>query len=278
MKRSLLPEKELAQKARDLRRTLLTMLHQAGSGHPGGSLSILDILVVLFYRGLLETNPEDPKWKDRDRLILSKGHACPALYVVLADNGFFPKEELAYLRKFGHLLHQGSADVKVPGIEFPGGSLGQGLSGGIGMALAARYLGSPSHIFVIMGDGESQEGQIWEALMAGGHYKLKNLTAILDYNKLQGDGPVEKTMRLEPLVDKIRSFGWKVKEIDGHDYRQIEEAFRDAKKREEDAPVYLIAHTVKGKGVSFMENQGKWHGSNVPNREELELALEELAK
>ena len=230
---------------------------------------------MLYYR-ILRINPENPKWEDRDRFILSKGHACPALYAVLSDRGFFPRRELAGLRKLDSLLTQGSADVKVPGVEMPGGSLGQGLSAGVGMALGARYLGKDFRVYVLMGDGESQEGQNWEAAMSAAHFKLGNLTGILDYNGLQGEGSIKERMDLEPLADKWRAFGWHVIEVDGHDFEQLEATF-DQAKRDSVKPTYIIAHTVKGKGVSFMENVASWHGSQVPNDEELAAALAELA-
>lgn len=268
---------ELAGVARELRKSILSTLHEAGSGHPGGSLSVTDILTVLYFRGILRYDPENPHWPERDRLVLSKGHACPALYAVLARAGYFPPSELQGLRRFGHLLHQGSADAKVPGVEFPGGSLGQGLSGGLGMALAAHKLGNPAHVFVILGDGESQEGQVWEAIMAAPNLRAGSLTAILDYNKLQGDAAVAQTMNLEPMADKVRAFGWNAVEIDGHDYDQIEETLLEAKRRT-DRPTFIVAHTIKGRGVSYMEKQVGWHGSGVPNAEQLAAALKELSR
>lgn len=264
----------LACKSDELRKHMLIMLHKAGSGHPGGSLSAIDILTALYY-SVMRIDSKNPEWEDRDRFILSKGHACPALYAVLADKGFFCKDELDCLRKTSSLL-QGSSDAKIPGVECPGGSLGQGLSVGLGMALGARYQNRDIRVYVMMGDGESQEGQNWEAAMAGGHYKLRNLTAILDYNKLQGDASNAETMGLEPIADKWRAFGWNVIEIDGHDFNQILDAFEEAKKCPE-KPTMIIAHTIKGKGVSFMENVVSWHGSKVPNAKELENALSELS-
>ncbi len=265
---------ELSRKSKDYRRQLLTALHKAGTGHPGGSLSAMDILTVL-YESVLRIDPARPEWNDRDRFVLSKGQTSPALYVVLANKGFFPKSELDCLRKTGKLL-QGSVDMKVPGVELSTGSLGQGLSIGVGMALGGKYLHKDFRVYVMLGDGESQEGQIWEAGMSGSHFKLDNLTAILDYNKLQGDGPVNETMNLEPLKARWESFGWHVLEIDGHDFNQILAAFETAK-RVKGKPTFIIAHTVKGKGVSYMENSQPWHGSKVPNSEELRQALLELA-
>lgn len=265
----------LARKANQLRQAALIMVSRAGSGHPGGSLSAMDVLVALYYH-VLRLDPKNPRWEDRDRFILSKGHACPSLYAILADKGFFPKSELDSLRKTGALL-QGSPDVKIPGVEMPGGSLGQGLSAGVGMALGARYLKKDFRVYVMVGDGESQEGQVWEAAMAAGNFRLGNLTAILDYNGLQGDGPVAETMDLEPLQDKVAAFKWHVIAIDGHDYRAILDAFAAAR-QETERPTYIIARTTKGKGVSFMENQASWHGSGVPNAEELAIALDDLRK
>ena len=263
----------LANKANQFRRDTLMMLNKAGTGHPGGSLSAIDILTALYYN-VLRLDSKNPEWEDRDRFILSKGHACPALYTILADKGFFPKQELACLRKTGALL-QGSTDRKVPGVEISTGSLGQGLSAGVGMALGIRYLKKDSRVYVMLGDGESQEGQVWEAAMSAGNFKLSNLTAILDYNGLQGDALVKETMNLEPLADKWISFNWKVVKIDGHDYGAILDAFAEAAE-EKNRPTIIIARTVKGKGVSFMENVAAWHGSRVPNEEELKKALKEL--
>lgn len=263
----------LAEKANQIRREILVTLHKAGTGHPGGTLSATDLLTTLFYR-FLHIDPKKPEWEERDRFILSKGHACVALYTILADKGFFPKEELNSVRKCGALL-QGSSDPKIPGVEVPGGSLGQGLSIGVGMALGARYLRKNIRTYVLLGDGESQEGQVWEAIMSAGYFKLGNLTAILDYNKIQGDNWVKNTMDLEPVADKLAAFGWQVAEIDGHDFQQIIGALKKATTTN-DKPTFVIAHTVKGKGVSFMENKPAWHGSNVPNKEELAKALQEL--
>jgi transketolase len=265
---------ELSRKSKDYRRQLLTALHKAGTGHPGGSLSAMDILTAL-YECVLRVDPARPDWDDRDRFVLSKGQTSPALYVVLANKGFFPKSELDSLRKIGKLL-QGSVDMKVPGVELSTGSLGQGLSIGVGMALGSKYLQKDFRVYVMLGDGESQEGQIWEAGMSGSHFTLDNLTAILDYNKLQGDGPVNATMNLEPVKARWESFGWHVIEIDGHDFTQILSAFETAKQTK-GKPTFIIAHTVKGKGVSYMENSQPWHGSKVPNSEELRQALLELA-
>ena len=266
---------ELRVKARELRKDIITMIYKAGSGHPGGSLSVIDILVVLYYKimNIDSGNCLDP---ERDRLVLSKGHACPALYAVLADKGFFPRSFLDTLRKVDSPL-QGHPDMrKTPGIEISTGSLGQGLSAANGMALAARLDKSQRRTYVILGDGEVQEGQIWEAAMSSAHYRLDNLTAFLDYNGLQIDGWTRDVKSPDPIVDKWRSFAWNVLEVDGHDYASLLEAVGRAHAYR-GAPTMIIAHTVKGKGVSFMENQMDWHGQ-APNKDEYERALADLEK
>lgn len=265
---------ELKLKAKKLRADIITMIYKAGSGHPGGSLSILDILVLLYYR-VMKIDPS--RWRDpaRDRLILSKGHACPALYAVLADRGFFPVEYLDSLRKINSPL-QGHPDMrKTPGVEMSTGSLGQGLSVAVGMALAARLDRSPRRIYVVLGDGEIQEGQIWEAAMTAAHYRLDNITAFLDYNGLQIDGWIRDVKSPDPVVDKWKAFGWNVLEADGHDFASLEEAVFRAHACK-NSPSMIIAHTVKGKGVSFMENQVDWHGK-APSKEEYEKAMAELS-
>jgi len=265
--------KEIKSKATGLRRDIITMLYRAGSGHPGGSLSIIDILVVLYYK-VMNVDPRNPRDPERDRLVLSKGHACPALYAVLADRGFFPAHYLDSLRKIDSPL-QGHPDMrKTPGVEMSTGSLGQGLSAANGMALAARLDGSPRRTYVILGDGESQEGQVWEAALTASHYRLDNLTAFLDSNGLQIDGWVREVKSLEPLADKWRAFGWNVLEVDGHDYASLLEVTGRASACK-GLPTMIIAHTVKGKGVSFMENQVDWHGK-APGQNEYEKALAEL--
>jgi len=265
--------KELKQKAVKLRRDIIEMLYEAGSGHPGGSLSVLDILVLLYYR-VMRIDAANCQYHDRDRLVLSKGHACPALYAVLADKGFFPAGELKRLRKIDSIL-QGHPDMrKTPGVEMSSGSLGQGLSVANGMALAARLENSRRRIFVILGDGEIQEGQVWEAAMTSAHYRLDNLTAFLDFNGLQIDGWVRDVKSLEPLLEKWKSFGWHALEVDGHDYRSLMEGVSRAFANK-GAPTMIIARTVKGKGVSFMENQVDWHGK-APGKDEYEKALREL--
>ena len=268
-----LNEAQLKEKAKQLRISMLEMLCEAGSGHPGGAMSAIDIMAVL-YNNIMRHNPKDPKWKERDRFILSKGHICPALYVVLADCGYFDVKELKTLRKFGSILQGHPYMHRTPGVEVSAGSLGQGLSVATGMALGARMNGETHRIFCMMGDGESQEGQIWEAAMAAGHYKLDNLCGILDYNGLQIDGKVDEVMTINPCKDKWLAFNWNVIEVDGHDVVKVESAFRQAESYK-GKPTIIIAHTVKGKGVSFMENAAAWHGV-APNQEQLAAALAEL--
>lgn len=265
---------ELQQRAKAVRRHIITMLGEAGSGHPGGSLSAADIVSVLYF-DTMKLDPEKPDWPERDRFVLSKGHAAPVLYAALAEKGFFPQEELMTLRKLGSRL-QGHPDMKkLPGVEMSTGSLGQGLSAASGMALGLRLDGGQQRVYALLGDGEVQEGQIWEAAMAAGHFKLDNLTAFLDYNNLQIDGPVDVVMDVAPLNDKWRSFGWHVLEIDGHDIAQIRQALKEAQATK-GKPTMIIAKTIKGKGVSFMENQVGWHG-NAPKPEQVEQALKDLA-
>ncbi|HHY79539.1 MAG TPA: transketolase [Thermoanaerobacter sp.] len=263
----------LKQKAKEVRIDIINMLAEAGSGHPGGSLSCADILTLLYF-DKMNVKPDNPKWEDRDRLVLSKGHAAPALYAVLAEKGFFPKEELKTLRKLGSIL-QGHPDMKsTPGLDMTTGSLGQGLSAANGMALSGKLDKKGYRVYVILGDGELQEGQIWEAAMTAAHYKLDNLTAILDFNGLQIDGPNREVKNIEPVNEKFKAFGWHVIEIDGHDFDQIDKAIEEAKATK-GKPTLIIAHTIKGKGVSFMENQVGWHGS-APNEEQRQKAIQEL--
>src|SRR5258706_7665480 len=265
---------ELNAIAKQVRRDVIEMITAAKSGRPGGSLSAIEILVTLFY-DVLRHDPANPKWKDRDRLILSKGHCCPALFSVMAECGYCPKDQLNTLRKMGS-IYQGHPDVRfLPALEASTGSLGQGLSLGIGMALAAKLDGSPSRTYVILGDGEIKEGQIWEAAMFGFVKKVDNLVAIVDYNRIQLDGFVKDIMDLEPLVDKWRGFGWHVIELDGHDIGALQRAFAEAE-TVKGKPTVLIAHTIKGKGVSFMENNPKFHGQ-APTPDECARALAELA-
>ena len=261
--------------AASMRREIIRMLAAAGSGHPGGSLSAADIMAVLFNEEL-RIDPQNPRDPGRDRFVLSKGHAAPALYAALALKGFLPVEELLSLRKLGSRL-QGHPDAhKLPGVDVSTGSLGQGLSLACGMALAGRLDGRDYRVFALCGDGEQQEGQIWEAAMLAAHYRLDNLIAFLDHNHLQIDGNIERVLSPEPLADKWRAFGWQVLEIDGHDIAAIRAAVEEAK-AVTGRPVMIVAETVKGKGVSFMENQASWHGS-APNAEQAAQALRELGE
>lgn len=264
---------ELQQITRRIRRNIITMIARAGSGHPGGSLSAVEILTTLYFH-ILRHDPVNPKWEDRDRFILSKGHAAPVLYATLAECGYFPVNELITLRKLGSRL-QGHTDYHIPGVEMSAGSLGQGLSFGIGCALTARLDKKLSRIYVLTGDGECDEGQVWEAAMAAAHYKLDNLVAIVDRNGLQIDGWTKDIMNLEPFPEKWRASGWHVIDIDGHDIALLIEAFERAKAVKHQ-PTVIIARTVKGKGVSYMENNVNFHGI-APNTEQLEIALKELS-
>ncbi|WP_288729748.1 transketolase [uncultured Fusobacterium sp.] len=266
--------KSLESVAKNIRRSIVSMICEAKSGHPGGSLSIVDILTALYY-GEMKIDPTKPKMEGRDRFVLSKGHAAPALYAVLAERGYFPKEELMTLRKFGSHL-QGHPDMKkVPGVEISTGSLGQGLSVANGMALNAKLFQEEYRVYVMMGDGELQEGQIWEAAMTAAHYKLDNLCAFVDVNNLQIDGSVDVVMGVEPLDKKWEAFGWNVISIDGHNFEEIFSALETAK-TVKGKPTLILAKTVKGKGVSFMENVCGFHGT-APTAEERERALAELA-
>lgn len=264
---------ELVQKARELRRLVIKMIGEAGSGHPGGSLSCAEILAVLYFHEL-RLDPARPQWPDRDRFILSKGHAAPLLYAALAKRGFFPVDELFTLRRLGSRL-QGHPDCRrLPGVEMSTGSLGQGLSVGNGLALAAKLDGRPYRVYVLLGDGEVQEGMVWEASMAAAHYRLDNLVAIVDHNGLQIDGPVAQVMSPEPLGQKWQAFGWEVLTVNGHEVEEIAAALEYAR-GVKGRPTMIIAETVKGKGVSFMENRVEWHGV-APKGEELTRALAEL--
>lgn len=263
----------LEERAKIIRRYIIKMLAKAGSGHPGGSLSAVDLLVVLFYNKMRH-NPQQPKWQDRDRFILSKGHGCPALYAILADMGYFSVDKLETLRQFGSILQGHPCMKTTPGIEISSGSLGQGLSVGLGIALAAKLDKKDYRTYVMLGDGEIEEGQIWEAAMAASHYKAENLCAILDQNELQIDGFIHDVMSSHPIPAKWRSFGWHVIEINGHNYKAIIDAYSEAEKIK-GRPTIIVAKTVKGKGVSFMENQVDWHGK-APTKEEAEKALAEL--
>lgn len=265
--------KQLEQAANNGRITAIKAIHQAGSGHPGGSLSVMDIITALYFHEM-KVDPKNPHDKDRDRFVLSKGHAAPALYAVLAERGFFPKEEVMTLRQIGSNF-QGHPNMnKVPGVDMSTGSLGQGLSVCVGMALAARLDGRSSRIYTVMGDGEIQEGMVWEAAMSAAHYKLDNITAFLDWNGLQIDGKNENVMTVTPVDEKFKGFSWNVLKIDGHDMKAIVDALEEAKKCK-GKPTIIIAKTIKGKGVSFMENQAGWHGK-ATNQEEFQQAMKEL--
>jgi transketolase len=265
--------RSLETTAREIRRDIIRMTAAAGSGHPGGSLSVTDLVTALVFHEL-HIDPKRVDWPERDRLVLSKGHAAPALYAALAHRGFLPTEELLTLRKFGSRL-QGHVDrAKLPGIEASTGCLGQGIGMAVGMGLDARLAGRHHRVFAILGDGECQAGPTWEALMAGGHYALSRLVVILDRNGLETDGSTEGILGIEPIADKFRAFRYHTLEIDGHDFRQILGAFRDAD-RHTAGPTAIVARTVKGKGVSFMEGKHAWHGK-APSREEADRALAEL--
>ena len=267
---------QLVGKATDIRRDILTMITEAGSGHPGGSLSCTDILTALYFGGVMDYDAADPQKVGRDRFILAKGHAAPALYATLAHAGYFPIDELATLRKLGTRL-QGHPDSNlVPGVEVSTGSLGQGLSVAAGLAAGLRLSGEAGHVFTVLGDGECQEGQVWEAAMFAAHQKLGRLVAIIDNNELQIDGCIHDVCDPGDLGAKFAAFGWDVREVDGHDIGALIEALSAAKATDGTAPIAVIAHTVKGKGVSFMENQAGWHGK-APSREELDTALADLA-
>ena len=259
--------------ARNIRKDIVTMIHGSKSGHPGGSLSAVEVLTSLYFDEM-NVDARSPKMEDRDRFVLSKGHAAPVLYATLAEKGYFDKKELNSLRKMGAML-QGHPDMKgTPGVEMSTGSLGQGFSVACGMAMASKLDNAPWRVYTLLGDGEVQEGIVWEAAMSAAHYKLDNLVAFLDYNGLQIDGEVEKVMNIGPIMDKFKSFGWNVIEIDGHDFDQIFAAL-DMARETVGKPTMIIAKTVKGKGVSFMENNASWHGT-APTDSDLEKALAEL--
>ncbi len=263
----------LARIANDIRIDIIRSICAAGSGHPGGSLSAADILTVLYFQKM-KIDPAQPNKKGRDKFVLSKGHAAPLLYSVLAEKGYFPKEELKNLRKIGSML-QGHPDMrKVPGVEMSTGSLGQGFSTAVGMALANKIDGSEARVYTLIGDGEMQEGLVWEATMCAAHYCLDGLTAILDWNGLQIDGQNCDVMTITPVDEKFRSFGWHVISIDGHDLKQISEAL-DAAEKVKGKPTMIVAKTIKGKGVSFMEGDAGWHGK-APNEAQARQAIEEL--
>ncbi len=263
--------KELEEMAKKIRVDIVEMLCESGSGHPGGSLSLADIFSYLYFSGIMNIDPKNPNKKDRDRIVLSKGHACPVWYAALAEKGYFDKSHLKTLRKYGSML-QGHPDMnKTPGVDMTTGSLGQGLSCAVGMALGAKLDKLGCRIFAIVGDGECDEGQIWEAAMSAFHYKLDNLIAILDRNSLQIDGYTKDIMNSEPMINKWKSFGWEVIEINGHNLDEIESSIEKALNIK-NKPVCIVANTIKGKGVSFMEGECGWHGK-APSEEEKEKAI-----
>jgi transketolase len=266
---------ELEATARRIRRDIITMLAGLGSGHPGGSLSSVEILTAIYF-GVLRHEPQRPDWPDRDRFILSKGHACPVLYATMAETGYFPLKELSTFRKLNSRLQGHPKAGSPPGVEMSSGSLGQGLSYSIGQCLAGRLDGKDYRVYCLLGDGECQEGQTWEALMCAPFYQLDNLVAIIDRNGVQNDWYVAETMDLEPLDAKLAAFGWHVIAVDGHDLRQLLDALDEAK-RVTGKPTAIIARTVKGKGVSFMENNPDWHGK-APSKEQAEQALAEIGE
>lgn len=268
-------DEELKKVANEVRKGIVTGVHAAKSGHPGGSLGAADIMTYLYFEEM-NVDPADPRKADRDRFVLSKGHAAPGLYSVLAHRGYFPVEELETLRHIGSRL-QGHPNMNdTPGIDMSTGSLGQGISAAVGMALAAKHWGDSYRVYTLLGDGECEEGQVWEAAMFAGNHALDNLVAVVDHNGLQIDGTIDEVNSAMPLADKFRAFKWHVIELaDGNDMAQIEAAFAEAREVT-GTPVAIIAETVKGKGVSFMENQVGWHGK-APNDEQFEQAMAELA-
>ena len=264
---------DLKQKAKEIRKDIIEEVYNAKSGHPGGSLSIADIMAVLYFNEL-KIDEKNPRWEDRDRVVLSKGHCSPALYAALAERGFFSKETLKSFRKIDSNL-QGHPDLnKVQGVDMTSGSLGQGLSVANGMAISAKMDNKDYRVYVILGDGEIEEGQVWEAAMTANKYKLDNLCVIVDNNNLQIDGTIEEVMSSYPIDEKFKSFGFNVLNIDGNNIEEIINAFESAKKTK-DKPTCIIAKTIKGKGVSFMENKAEWHGK-APNEEEYIQAMREL--
>ena len=266
-------EQMLKEQAKQIRRDIVSMVGAAKSGHPGGSLSAAEILTYLYFEEM-NVNPAEPKWEDRDRFVLSKGHAAPVLYAALARRGFFPAEDLMSLRKIGSHLHGHPDMKKVPGVDMSTGSLGTGFSAATGIALACQLDKKPSYVYTLLGDGELQEGQVWEAAMSAAHYKLDNLIAFVDNNGLQIDGNIDDVLSPNPIDAKFAAFGWHVQVIDGHDFAQIADAVKAAKAAA-GKPSVIVAKTVKGKGVSYMENQAGWHGS-APNAEQVAQAMEEL--
>ena len=266
---------KLMKTANEVRKGIVTSVHSAKAGHPGGSLSAADLFTYLYFEEL-NVDPKDPKKADRDRFVLSKGHTAPGLYAALAEKGFFPKEDLITLRHTGSYL-QGHPDMKcIPGVDMSSGSLGQGVSAAVGMAIAAKISGDDYRVYTLLGDGEIQEGQVWEAAMLASHHKLDNLLVIVDNNNLQIDGEITKVNSPYPIDKKFEAFNFHVSNIDGNDFDQIDAAFKEAKSVK-GRPTVIIAKTVKGKGVSFMENQAGWHGK-APNDEEFKIAMADLEK
>ncbi len=264
---------QLKKLANTIRADIIEQVHSAKSGHPGGSLSIADIVAYLYFAEM-NVDPKNPDWADRDRMVLSKGHTCPAVYSALARKGYFDPAILSTFRQIGSIL-QGHPDMKgIPGIDMSSGSLGQGISAACGMALSAKKSGDSYRVYTILGDGEIEEGQVWEALMFAAHYKLDNLCIVVDDNGLQIDGPVAEVMNSAPILEKALAFGMNAVEADGHDFDSLEKAFNAAKECK-GKPTLIVAKTVKGKGVSFMENQVSWHGT-APNDEQYEVAINEL--
>lgn len=275
---------ELKYKANDIRQDIIEMLLEAKSGHSAGPLGMADVFTALYFGGILNYNPQDPTWEGRDRLVLSCGHICPVLYATLGEAGYFPKEELKTLRKFGSRLQGHPHNLSLPGIETTSGPLGQGSSQAMGMAMGFKIDHSKSRVYLIMSDGEQDEGQTWEAVMFAGKYKLHNVTAIMDRNNIQIDGFTEDIMPLGDIKAKYESFNWHVLEVDGHNYQQIMDACREAQAIYE-KPTLIIAHTIPGKGVDFMENNYLWHGAppgisdfpgSPPRSEQGQVALNEL--
>ena len=264
---------ELEQHALNIRKNILTMVYTAQSGHPGGSLSAADILTSLYFQEM-DINEDNVSSKDRDRFVLSKGHVTPGYYATLCEKGFIPAEELKTFRQL-HSPLQGHPNMNyIEAVDMSTGSLGQGISAAVGMAIANKLDKNDHRIYFLLGDGESEEGEVWEACMAAGHYKLDNLCGILDYNHLQIDGNIADVVGPEPFPEKFRAFGWHVVEVDGHDFESLAKGFEEARNTK-GQPTMIIAHTIKGKGVSFMENNYKWHGS-APNQEQYEAAMKEL--
>ncbi len=266
---------ELQKMANEVRKGIVTATHAAKCGHPGGSLSAADIYTYLYFEEM-NIDPKNPKKEDRDRFVLSKGHTAPGLYSALAHRGYFPVEDLTTLRKLGSYLQGHPCLQHVPGVDMSSGSLGQGISAAVGMALGARMQGKDFRVYTLIGDGESEEGQVWEACMFAGHRKLDNLCVILDYNGLQIDGKLEDVCSAEPFEDKFKAFRFHVINIDAHDFDQIRAAFKEARETK-GQPTVIIAHSLKGKGVSFMEGSVDWHGK-APNDEQYAIAMADLEK